>query len=105
WWERRRQADAAIDRNRQEVGRHLAAGFGDREWADLQVHRPGFESRQLEQVADEVAHRRHDRPAPLEEVALDLGIEDLAAKDQLEITAQPGERRPELVGDGRDERR
>ena len=38
-----------------------------------------------------------------QEFALDVRVVDLAVEDQLEIAAQAGQRRPELVGDGRDE--
>ena len=100
-----RQARPVVDRDRQQARGDLGAGLGDRERSDLEVDRPRLQPRQLQQVADEVGHRADDRAAPLEEVVLDLRIEDLAAEDQLEVAAQPRERRPQLVGDGRDERR
>ena len=98
-----RQPRPVVDRDRQQARGDLGAGLGDRERPDLEVDRPRLQARQLQQVADEVRHRADDRPAPLEEVVLDRRIEDLAAEDQLEVAAQPGERRPQLVGDGRDE--
>jgi len=103
--QRGREVDAAVDRDGQQTGGHLTAGLGDGERSELDVDRPGLESRELEQVADEVGHRGRDRPAALQEVALGRGVRHLVAEDELEIATDPGEGRSELVSDGRHERR
>ncbi len=100
-----RQVDPLVDRDWQQGRGNLALRFGDGERPDLEAQRPGLEAGDLQQVADELAHRADDRAAPLEELAFDGRVVDLATEDQLEIAAQAGQRRSQLVGHGRDEGR
>ena len=103
--QRGRETDLPADRDRQERGRDLAAGLGDRERPELEIDGARLDPGDLQQVADELGHRPDDRPAALEEVTLDGGVGDLAVQDQPEISAEARERGPQLVRHGRDERR
>ena len=100
----RREPDVALDRDRQEARGDAARRFGHGERLQLQLERARTPSRDSSRrsptssLIDPTIARLRDQ-----EVALDGRVVDLAAEDQLEIAAEAGQRRPQLVGDGRDE--
>ena len=70
---------------------------------DLEAQVPGLDPAQLQQVADERRHPLHDAAPSLDELAADLGIVDRSVGEQVQVAAQAGQRRAELVGDHRHE--
>src|SRR6476646_1660449 len=95
--------EVTVEGDGHEARRDRRHGLRDRKRADVQIERARFETRQLEEIADQAGHRADDRATPLEELALDRGISHPALEDEVEIPGQSRERRSELMGDGRDE--
>ena len=103
WREVDRQADRAVGRQRGERRQRPLAGLGQRDRLDLQAEAARLEPAHLEEVADEGRHPLDDPPAALDELVPDLGVVDGAAGEQVEVAAEAGQRRPQLVGHDGDE--
>src|SRR5439155_5715552 len=100
-WQVGRELDLARSRDQRDAVDDPSAHLLDRDLAKLDRQRPRVEPGELEEIADQVGHRLDDASAPLEELPLDQLVVDTTAEDQLEIAGQPGEWRPEVVGDRR----
>ena len=82
---------------------HALADLGDGERIHVEAEAARLEPRQLQQVAHQLVHGRDDVAAALQELVLDVRVVDVARQDQLEVAAETGQRRSQLVRNGGDE--
>ena len=75
----------------------MRAGLREREGSDREAEAPGFDAAHLEEVADQLGHPIRDPAATLQELALHPGVRDAAVEEQIQVAAQAGQRRPQLV--------
>lgn len=69
------------------------------------MERAALKPRKLQEVGHQFVHRHDDVVAAFEELARHSGVVNVAHEDQVEVAAQPGQRRSQLVGDRGDEPR
>ncbi len=98
-----REPDAARGGEGRERGEGALADLGQRTGLDLEAQAARLDPAHLEEVADEGRRPLHDAAAALDELPRDLRIVQRSPREEIEVPAQAGQRRPELVGDHRHE--
>ncbi len=98
-----REPDAAEGGGRKERRQAPLAGLGERDRLEPQAKAARLEPTQLQEVADEGRHSLHDASTAFDELGSDLGVGERPVGKQVQVAAEAGQRRPELVDHRRHE--